>query len=114
MTSWANLSKGSSNNTTFKKQQSIINVELSRIFIKKVFKHENKINILLQVGDDIGVFLDARFVKTDEYSLNANIGVCEDFEYSIVKLNEKSSDKLRVTGKKLLEIIMEFKKIIEN
>lgn len=100
------------------KNENIVNVEVNRIFIKKVFKKATptgeKMNILLQVGNDIGVFLDTRFVRTDNYSLLASVGICLDYEYSLVKLGEKTNEQIRIPGAKLVDIINNFVNEIES
>lgn len=125
---WDNIVQSKNNkqaNNNFSKQnyskpknENIVNIEVNRIFIKKVFKNVSqfgeKINILLQVGNDIGVFLDARFVRTDNYSLLANIGICLDYEYSLVKLGQRTNDQVRIPGSKLVDIINNFVNEIEQ
>lgn len=104
---------GNYKNNGFKSE--IVNIEVSRIFIKKVFTSKSKFNsnktteenktVILQVSNDKAVFIDSKFVKTDNFTILANIGIVLDFEYSLISLNDRNQKPEKITGKNLINLI---------
>lgn len=107
-------------NNGFKSE--IVNIEVSRIFIKKVFTSKNQTNknneenktIILQVSQDKAVFIDSKFVKTDNFTILANIGIVLDFEYSLISLNNRNQPVEKITGKNLINLINIFSEELNN
>lgn len=90
-------------------KHDIQNFKISRILIKGHFVNSKnkKESVLIQISDELGFFLDARFCKTDNYTLDAIIGIIPEYDYSITKLHKENNvyESNREKGSEIIKIL---------
>lgn len=88
-------------------QSNIQNFTLSRLLIKKVYKNKEKNNtsLLIQLSRNEGFFIDSKFVKVDNYTLDFTIGIIPTHNYSVIVIGNKNIPPQTVTGVQMIELI---------
>lgn len=95
------------NNQQQNYQSNIQNFTLSRLLIKKVYKNKEKNNtsLLIQLSRNEGFFIDSKFVKVDNYTLDFTIGIIPTHNYSVIVIGNKNIPPKTVTGVQMIELI---------
>lgn len=88
-------------------QSNIENFTLSRLLIKKVHRNKEKNNtsLLIQLSRNEGFFIDSKFVKVDNYTLNFTIGIIPTHNYSVLVIGNKQAPARVISGTQLIELI---------
>lgn len=88
-------------------ESNIENFTLSRLLIKKVHRNKEKNNtsLLIQLSRNEGFFIDSKFVKTDNYTLNFTIGIIPTHNYSVLVIGNKQAPARIISGTQLIELI---------
>lgn len=99
------------NNNVYNNQQTqkepIENFTLTRFLIKKVYhnREKNYTRVLIQLTNREGFFIDSKFIRTDNFTLDFTIGIIPSHDYYIVVIGDKTAPQRKISGFDLINLI---------
>lgn len=99
------------NNNVYNNQQAqkepIENFTLTRFLIKKVYhnREKNYTRVLIQLTNREGFFIDSKFIRTDNFTLDFTIGIIPSHDYYIVVIGDKTAPQRKISGFDLINLI---------
>lgn len=100
------------NNNVYNNQQQpqkepIENFTLTRFLIKKVYhnREKNYTRVLIQLTNREGFFIDSKFIRTDNFTLDFTIGIIPSHDYYIVVIGDKTAPQRKISGFDLINLI---------
>lgn len=99
------------NNNVYNNQQvqkePIENFTLTRFLIKKVYhnREKNYTRVLIQLTNREGFFIDSKFIRTDNFTLDFTIGIIPSHDYYIVVIGDKTAPQRKISGFDLINLI---------